>query len=389
MIRKFFDPAATAEPATQTQQPSIAELMAKSGTMSMTGSPQSEPIIISTEKKEDPAPAKEPEPAVTATPTQTAEPAKPEPPSQPAAAEPATEPQKEPAPEVKQPTLQEVLRQHQPAAILKELGYDDKVVNELKELDPKMVAFLNHWKQNGDVTAFLRELSTDYSKMPAEDVMRHQLQRDYPRASPQQIEVLYKAKVVNAYNLNSEIEEEQAEGRMLLEAEADKYRDTLTQKQQEFLLPKPPEPKAPEPDLSEQVAVQEFEKYRSSVNDHPYTKNIVANKVVTLGDGDEKFTFPVDPQVLTNILYNSKDWNATMFDEQGNANVEHQLLVATVAKYGKSFFTEMAKHYKSLGGNKVVDTLENASEPNQNKGLPAQAEPTSPAQAMAKYGRLS
>jgi len=103
----------------------------------------------------------------------------------------------QPKVEATQPTTiswQEVLKQQQPDTVLKELlGVDDTklgFIKELQELDPKMVAFLNTWKSNGDVTAYLREMTTDYSKMSSEDMMRCQLTHQYPEASEQAIEAL-------------------------------------------------------------------------------------------------------------------------------------------------------------------------------------------------------
>ena len=70
--------------------------------------------------------------------------------------------------------------------------------------------------------------------------MRHQLRREFPKASPQQLDALYKREVIKAYSLDSVDEEELEEGRALLEAKADKFRDQFTQDQQSKLLPAPP-----------------------------------------------------------------------------------------------------------------------------------------------------
>jgi len=175
LFRKLYD---TAVP----DAPSIASLMATSGTFSSTGMNIAE-TPTHTEKKEEPAPATEDKPADTATPPSNAEPAKPESPK-PEENAAAVTPQKEEPPKPTQ--WQEVLKQQQPDAVLKELGYDDKVIGLLKDaktLDPKMLAFLDHWKSKGDVTSYLKELTTDYSKMTPEDVLKQQLQREYPKAS--------------------------------------------------------------------------------------------------------------------------------------------------------------------------------------------------------------
>ena len=189
--------------------------------------------------------------------------------------------------------------------ILKELGYDDKAVNllkEVKELDPKMAAFLLHWKTNGDVKDYLRELTTDYEKMPAEEVMRHQLRQEYPKVSEEQLNILFNRKITKAYSLDSEDEDEKAEGKMLLEAEASKYRDIFINKQQDFLLPKPPEPKPSDLEVQQQLLnkqrEQQFEAYKSDIDNNTYTKEVFANNKISIGDGEERFSYPVDAKEL-------------------------------------------------------------------------------------------
>jgi hypothetical protein len=94
---------------------------------------------------------------------------------------------------------QDAVKSQQPDDVLKALGFDEKAISfikELKDVDPKMVGFLNTWKEKGNVTEYLSELSKDYTQMPAEEVMRHQLRVDYPKASEAQLDVLYKKEIV-------------------------------------------------------------------------------------------------------------------------------------------------------------------------------------------------
>lgn len=378
---------------------SIAALMAKQGSVNNGEVGLTQPINITPEKKDEPTTSTEAPPAATANELPTDAPAKSEPPSQPA------EPEKVLPPPIaaeppKAPTLQEVLKNQQPDTVLKELGYDDSLVkflSGLKEVDPKVVNFLNMWKEGKDLTGYLREWTTDYNKMSAEDVMRHQLQKDYPKASPQQIDALFKRDVIKAYDLESEDPDLVAEGRLLLEAKAERGRELLIQSQQDFLFPKAPEPKAPEVDKTAQEATQKFDQYHSQFTNNQYTKDIFTNKIISIGDGEEKFNYPVDPQALSDILFKAENWMEAVSETTANPdgtkeykpNPKHQMLVAAVAKYGENFLIEYAKHYKSLGGKSVNDLLENASKPDgASQSSPAEAAPKTPAEAMARGGRL-
>lgn len=382
MARFFYDPTEGSGGGLN-----IAALMAKSGVVNETDNMVATPIEIAENKAE--TSQTEGTPVATTTDLPAAETASPETPSQTERKVVEETPKSDPP---KPASLQEVLRQNQPEAILKELGYDDSAVSflkELKDVDPKMVAFFNTWKTGGDIQAYFKALSTDYGKMPAEEVMRHQIKQEYPNASDRQIEILYKKEVVEKFNLNSEDEAEVEEGKLLLEAKADRYRTDFTQRQQELLLPKAPEPKPEQPNMELERQKQRFEEFKSAVNQHELTKNIIANKKFSFGEGADKFSFPVEPTELLDVLFDSEKWAATLYNEDESPKIEHQLLVAAVAKYGKEFLNEYAKHFKSLGGKAVIDPIDNAKPIDGSQPSPTQSAPKNPAEAMARGGVLN
>jgi hypothetical protein len=384
MFRKFFNADAVDAPAaTETQAPevaSIASLMATAGQLNITGEQAEMPTNTVTEA----APAEvQTDDAVTAA-EGAAE-------AQAATETAAVETQQEAAPivaaPIAAPTWQEVLKKEQPDTVLKELGFDEKVVS-----------FLNHWKNGGDLKEYLQEMSTDYSKMPAEEVMRHQLRLDYPKASDAQLDILYRKKVVEAYRIGEYYDEDEAaEGRLLLEAEAEKYREGLVQRQHKYLLPSPPEAAPSAPDTQALEQQQLIDNSKKSVVESPLFRQVLANNKLTIGEGDEAFSFPVNANELPEIIYDPAKFVESIFkvsqDASGRINLqadpEHQLLVAAVAKHGKGLLIELAKHYKAIGGKKAVEPIENASVPNGAKPAMSEAAPSSPAAAMAKFGKLS
>jgi hypothetical protein len=294
--------------------------------------------------------------------------------------------------------LQEVLKNQQPEAILKELGYDESAIGflkELKDVDPKMLAFFNTWKTNGDVTGYLKELTTDYSKMSAEEVMRHQLRLEYPTANDRTLDVLFKKEILEKYNLDSSDDDEAEEGKLLLEAKAEKYRQGLIEKQNEYLLPKPQE-KSNQIDPEEQKRREIGEKIVKDFSEDSYTKSILSNNTLNIGEGEDAFSFPIDAKEVVELVLNGDKDGSLMFDIQKTQNgveykpkAQHQILVATVQKYGINFLNEYAKHYKSLGGKSAIDPIENAK-PNQvDTRHDTEPMPTSVAGLMAKKGTYS
>jgi hypothetical protein len=381
-IKKFYE----AEPEGANQgggEPeSIASLMAKQGKMSHENSP----VVPSVTKKSEPKSETKVQEPTPVEPTKESIESKVEPEVPKIAKE-----------EVQTTQWQEVLRQQQPEAILKELGFNEDAVSllsDLKEIDPKMAKFLNTWKTNGDgIKEYLKEMTTDYSKMPAEDVMRHQLREEYPKATEKQLDVLFRKEVIEKYNLDSMDEDLQEEGKLLLDAKAEMYRDKLVQKQQEYLLPQYTQ----KTDDSEERAQQEFENYKNNVLGSQLTQDMMQNKRLSIGEGDEKFNYSLtDPNSVVNNLFDSNAWSNKLFEVQKDANgneqfvpnIEKQLLISAILEDHKGFLREMAKHYKSLGGKATIDSLDNPSPIGGSAPSKPATEPKSPAEWMAKNGRL-
>jgi hypothetical protein len=274
--------------------------------------------------------------------------------TQPIAAEPPTE-----------VNWKEQLQKEPPAAILKELGYDERMVN-----------FLEHWKSGGDITEYLKEVATDYTKMDAAELMRHQLRLEYPDATEEQLEVLYEDEVLHKYKMTDDYsEEEQRRGKLLLDAKVSKFRPEFVSRQQSKLV----------------------DDSRKSVLDSPYYRKVLTDNKITFGEGGEAFNFPVDANELPDILYNGEKFVQSLFkvgqDANGDftlqADPEHQMLVAATAKYGKQLFVELAKHYKALGSKKAIDPIENPSTiQTTQSNVPPEPQLSEIAQ-MAKYGKVT
>ncbi len=376
-IRKFYE-ADQAEGGSQ-EPVSIAAMMAKEGTMSHSDNVQ----MPSVGRTEEPK-AAEPTPVETTNVDNVAQ-GESEPPIQANVGA------------YELPQWQEVLRQQQPEAILKELGFDDSAVGflkELKDVDPKMVEFFNIWKSDKDnLKYYLEEITTDYEQMSSEDVMRRQLREEYPKATERQLDVLFRKEIVERYNLDSMDDDLVEEGKLLLDAKAESYREKLIQQQEQLQLPD----YVNSASESEMRAQQEFENYKQNLISNQLTQELMQNKRLTIGEGDEKFSYNLtNPNNIVNNLFDSNAWANKLFDiqkdSQGNEvfvpNVEKQLLVSAILEDHTGSLKEMAKYYKSLGGKATIDSLENASPAGGAAPSKPASEPKTPAEWMARSGRL-
>jgi hypothetical protein len=232
-------------------------------------------------------------------------------------------------------------------------------------------------------------MQTDYTKRPAEEVMRRQLQREYPGITDEQLDVLYEDEIVGRYKLDPDTysEDEVRRGRTLLDVRASKFRTELQAQQQQFLLPKAPEAKPVETPVDN--SQERVEAYRGQFSQDPAYKALLQSKTYSFGEGEEAFRLPVDPEALSGVLFDTQKWGEKMFRADGTPDVERQLLVGLVAEYGPKVFQELAQHYKSLGGKSALDPVENVSAPSLSTDSRSEVLPDNPAAAMAKGGRLS
>lgn len=363
MIRFFYDaaPETVAAPASV----DIAAMMAKSGTKTDGDSEATNIPDIKT----SPAAVVKAEEAAAETATTPAADGKPSPPA-------ASEPVK-PEPELKAPVpvdWKTEIKKQPETEVLKSLGFDDK-----------MLGFLQNWKAGGDLKNYLEALTVDYTKMSAEDVMKRQLQNDYPELSPEDFEEFYRMKVTETYKLDPDLfsEQEIRRGRILLNADAKRVRDGLVKEQQNYLIPKAPE-KQPEPDNADNE--RQMGEYKNMIESNPYTKEVLKNKSIVIGEGDDKFTFTTEtPENLLNLLYDPAKWAGTMFNEDGTAKVEKQILMAAIAYDDKTVINELKKHYMMLGAKNIIDPIENASKPGSTTSK-SDGVALTPAQALARGG---
>lgn len=391
-IRKFYE-AAVAEGGGGAGTEAIEEIlspaaaMAKMGTKSDENSGNQPPVDITPKPKvTEPKTEEEAKPAAKVEEAKPAEEA-PKPKVEEAKPE-VAKPEEKPVaqtPEKAAPTLQEVLKNEQPAAILKAIGISDEVaslMSDMNEADPKIVGLVQAYK-DGTLNNYVRELATDYSKMSSEDVMRHQLREEYPKANDKALEALFKQKVEKVYNLNSDDEDELSEGKLLLDAEADKYRDKFMDNQKKYLYPEKPQPKVDNTPSPEQAQKQLVETYRKNLLEDAYTKDISQSKKLSIAIGDDKpAVLDIDPAGLVDVLSDTKKWG----EKWSELDTQQQFMLAAFIDDPNKFLSKIAEHSKTLGGKVVADTIENASEPDKATPAKSEAEPKTKAEAMAKHG---
>jgi hypothetical protein len=81
--------------------------------------------------------------------------------------------------------------------------------------------------------------------------------------------------------------------------------------------------------------VQLIEDIQKQVKESSYTKSLLATKSITVGEGDEKFVFPIDPDAVLDVVLNGDTSGELMFNIEKTSDgkqkftpkTEHQMLV--------------------------------------------------------------
>jgi hypothetical protein len=331
------------------------------------------------------APAEPPVPPETGTPTPPA--AAPIPPVSSTPAPPVAAPQPAHAGETKVDWREEA-KKADPSELMALLGFDDK-----------LKGFVNKWKAGEDVTPYVRAASIDYSKMPPEEVMRHQLRAEFPELSEEDFQLVYESRVTNRYQLDPELfdEKQRKVGAIMLKTDADKVRTQLAATQQNLILnTKPPAtPTGPTPAEQAEQAQQTRNWFIGEVKKDPLAAGIVANGKLTIGEGAEAFHYEIkDPTALFDTIADQKKMMGKIFDmrvvggeERYFPKGDKQVLLGIMAEYGMDFLKEFGKHMRNLGAGTVAELIENSSGPGGKPAGGGQPELT-PAQALAMNGQI-
>lgn len=270
--------------------------------------------------------------------------------------------------------------------VLKELGFDDK-----------MLGFYNTWLKGENIGNYLKAVSVEYDKMTPEQLIRQQLAESYPEFSPEDLEELYQAKVVDHYKLDPETytEAEVRRGKLLLQADAKSIREQLITRQKDFVLnAKPPElpdyrKEAEEQDRKRQEDQDKLiEQYTNQLSSHNATKQLINDKKLTIGEGEDSFNYEIpEPEKALSVLKNPAIWAQNVFNEDGTPQVEKQLFLAAAALDYKKLATEIFKAGKAVGAKQALEPIENASKQQSSNTTPDPV--LTPHQALARLGVLT
>lgn len=272
----------------------------------------------------------------------------------------------------------------QPAAqtwedILKANGFDESFLDLAKS-----------YKAEGNIDRYVQAKSTDFSKMTPEQVLRVALQREYPAATPEQLESLYDSEVMEKYKLDPDTysadSKEAKAGRIKMEMDALKLRNQFTADAEKLKLPSRDlvAEQAKQQEQFEQSRLKDIEDFMSL----DYSKSVMTDKRISLkdlGPGIPDFHIELDnPEMVRDILFKPGEYSKYSRDAQGNPDSEAQFQGAAFMYNRKEFVKALINYGKSLGKEEYVEEKFNPPGP---KGTAAVSTAKSLQEAFAANGK--
>lgn len=254
--------------------------------------------------------------------------------------------------------LDEEIKKVDKKDLLKKAGVTDFAI----EID-------EYLSKGGNAIDFLNARAIDYNKVSDEDIIKADLQKQYPNFSPQQISLMFNRK----YNVSEGADPEDKEfAQLQLQADAYNSRQQKIQEQSKFKIPDTPilqKDEAYEQWKKEQESEPKLmEKFRSFYETHEATKALNESKrvAINLGEGVPPFNFTIDhPQVLTKALTDGGAiLNKLMTTQSGEPDVAKQHLVTLFSFNPEKFIQDIFKYGQSMGVRKeLVEEGQNAIKP--------------------------
>lgn len=301
----------------------------------------------------------------------TGEPPKtPEPPAPPKEPSTATPPASEP-PKTETPAATPTEEEQ-----LKALGYDEQ-----------FIAIAKQYKADGNINRYVHAASVDYSKMSPEQILRIDLQRQYPAATAEQLDLLYDTEVKGKYKLDADLyppDGKDAQAAALkMKFDADAIRAKLIQENDAFKLPV--RDLQAEAQAAQQQAVQQATERNNTFLNHDFSKSVMTGKklVFDAGDGVPAFNYEINPAEIAGLVTNPKELAKYLSDGNGGTDPEAAWQMAAFLRDRKSFIQALINHGKNLGRDALI---EEKSGPPKQAGNPGSPSKESLGQAFANRG---
>ena len=220
--------------------------------------------------------------------------------------------------------------------------------------------------RNDALEDFLVATHTNYDEIADADLIRMQVENQYPTLQPDEKELIFKMKLEREFNITDLEDSDNRAGQLLMRLEAQKMRDALKQEQAQYQV-KPrvndefeqykSQMEAQQLQVQQQLA--QFQNYLVST---PQYKNFETNRIVEFGEGENKIKYEVNakPEDFVNDSVNQDNFFAKFINQDGALDINKWQKVWAYANDPATVERAIFNAGKSRGEKGLYDELHNS-----------------------------
>jgi hypothetical protein len=214
--------------------------------------------------------------------------------------------------------------------------------------------------KNNSLDEFLIKTNIDYDSISDEEIMRMQIESQYPNLGADEKNLLLQRKLIKEYNIGSEDESEDKVGRLLLKVETDKIREGLKKEQAEYTPSKNPNSIEAQLQAQQEAQLQQLQEFQNYVQQHPVTKQLETSRLLQYGVGDTTLNYEVNQNVnLSELAVDSSKFFQMFLGQDGKVDINKFYKVANYAASMEGVEKALIAYGRSLGEKRLYDELKN------------------------------
>lgn len=214
--------------------------------------------------------------------------------------------------------------------------------------------------KNDSLDEFLIKTNIDYDSIPDVDIMKMQIESQYPTLGEEEKNLLLQRKLNKEYNIGSEDESEDRVGKLLLKVEADKIREGLKKEQAEYTPAKNPNSVEARMQAQQEAQLKQLQEFQGYVKEHPATKQLETSRLLQYGVGDTTLNYEVNQNLnLSELAVDSNKFFQMFLGQDGKVDIQKFYKVANYAASMEGVEKALIAYGRSLGEKRLYDELKN------------------------------
>lgn len=220
--------------------------------------------------------------------------------------------------------------------------------------------------KNDALEEFLVATHTDYDAISDAELIRMQVENQYPTLQPDEKDLIFKMKLEKEFSITDLEDSDNRAGQLLMKLEAQKIRDGLKQEQAQYQV----KPRVNDEFelFKQQMQAQQLESQKQLEVFHDYLKstpeykNFETNRIVQFGEGDNKINYEVSakPDDFLKDSLDQDNFFAKFLKQDGALDLAKWQKVWAYANDPTTVERAIYNAGKSQGEKRLYDELHNA-----------------------------